>query len=169
MNDGQECLGHLRVTPFRDGSMAITAYAQLRVTAPVIGDDGSAGFNGPLDEATQRFGTSVWLHRKPNTSGVASSPPLVEAATGLALFKLDGTGDKRHVVPASGLAASAAAAVGFIGRDVLSVVTTNPILVGAHHAGPQFVKNLESSLVTRQSELPLELGGRHSGRLAGNQ
>jgi len=107
--------------------MAITAYAQLRVTAPVVGDDGSAGFNGPLDEATQRFGTSVWLHRKPNTSGVPSSPPLVEAATGLALFKLDGTGDKCHVVPASGLAASAAAAVGFIGRDVLSVVTVNPI------------------------------------------
>ena len=107
--------------------------------------------------------------RKPNTSGAPSSPPLVEAATGLALFNLDATGDKHHVVPASALAASAAAAVGFIGLDVLSVVTANPILVGAHHAGPQFVKNLESRLVTRQSELPLELGGRHSGLLAGNQ
>ena len=169
MNDGQECLGHLGVAPFRDGSMAITAYAQLRLTAPVVGDDGSAGLNGSLDEATQRFGTSVWHHRKSNTSGVPSSPPLVEAATGPALFNLDGTDDKHHVVNASTLAASAAADVGFIGFDVLSGVTANPILVGAHHAGPQFVKNLESSLVARQPELPLELDGRHAGRLAGNQ
>ena len=169
MNDGQECLGHLHVALFRDGSMAITAYAQLRVTAPVVGDDGSTGLNGSLDEATQRLGTSVWHHRKSNTSGVPACPPLVEAAPRLALFNLDGSGDKYHVVNASTLAASAAADVGFIGFDMLSGVTANPILVGAHHAGPQFVKNLEGGLISRQPELPLELDGRHAGRLAGNQ
>ena len=52
---------------------------------------------------------------------------------------------------------------------MLSWVATNPILVGTHHAGSQFVKNLESRLVTRQSKLPLELDGRHAGRLAGDQ
>jgi hypothetical protein len=87
----------------------------------------------------------------------------------LALFNLDGTGDENHVVNASALAASAAADVGFIGFDVFSGVATYSILVGPYHAGPQFVKNLESSLVAWQPELPLELDGRHAGRLAGDQ
>lgn len=55
----------------------------------------------------------------------------------------------------SALAASTATAVGFIGFDVFSGVATNPILVGTHQADPPLVKNLESSLVTWQSELPL--------------
>ena len=87
----------------------------------------------------------------------------------LALFNLDGTSDENHVVNASALAASTAADVGFIGFDVFAGVATNSILVGPHHAGPQFVKNLESSLVAWQSELPLELDGRHARRLAGDQ
>ena len=87
----------------------------------------------------------------------------------LALFNLDGTGDENHVVNAPALAASTAADVGFIGFDMFSGVAANPILVGAHHTGSQFVKNLESRLITRQSELPLELDGRHAGRLAGDQ
>lgn len=70
---------------------------------------------------------------------------------------------------ASALAASTAADVGFIGFDVFCGVATNSILVGPYHADPQFVKNLESSLVTWQSELPLELEGRHPGRLTGDQ
>ena len=70
---------------------------------------------------------------------------------------------------ASALAASTAADVGFIGLDVFCGVAANSILVGAHHAGPKFVKDLESRLVARQSELPLKLDGRHAGRLAGDQ
>ena len=77
MNDGQERLDNLHVAPFGDGGMAIAALTQLRVTASVVGDNGGAGFNGSLNEATQRFGTSVWRHREPNTSGVPPSPPLV--------------------------------------------------------------------------------------------
>lgn len=92
-----------------------------------------------------------------------------EAAAVLALFNLDGTNDENHVVNASALAASTTVDVGLIGFDMLCGVATNPILVGTHHAGPQFVKNLKSSLVTRQSELPLELDGRHARRLAGDQ
>ena len=87
----------------------------------------------------------------------------------LALFNLDGTGDENHVVNAPTLAASTAADVGFIGFDMFSGVAANPILVGPHHTGSQFVKYLESRLITRQSELPLELDGRHAGRLAGDQ
>ena len=169
MNDGQKGLGNLHVATFRNGAMKIPSLFKRRVAAPVIGNDGSARRNDALDEATQRFCTSVLNHREPNTSGVPPSPALVEAATVLALFNLDGTGDENHVVNASALATSTAADVGFIGFDVFSGVATNAVLVGTHHAGPQFVKNLESSLVTRQSELPLELDGRHAGCLAANQ
>lgn len=87
----------------------------------------------------------------------------------LALFNLDGTRDENHAVNTSALAASTAADVGFIRFDLFSWVATNPILVGPHHADPQFVKNLESRFVAWQFELPLELDGRHAGRLAGDQ
>ena len=86
-----------------------------------------------------------------------------------ALFDLDRTGDETPVVNASALAASTAADVGFIGFDVFSGVATNPILVGKDHAGPQFVKNLESSLVTWQSELPLNLDGRRDRQTFPNE
>ena len=169
MNDGQKGLGNLHVATFRNGGMKIPSIFKRRVAAPVIGNDGGVRHNDALNEATQRFGTSVWHHSEPNTPGVPSGSPLVKATTMLALFNLDRTGDENHVVNASALAASTTADVGFIGFDVFSGVAANPILVGAHHAGPQFVKNLESRLVTRQSELPLELDGRHAGRLAGDQ
>ncbi len=169
VNDGQEGLGNLHVTTFSDGGMKISSLSERRLTAPVVGD-GDAWRNDALDEATQLFGTSVWHHREPNTSGVPPSPALVEAATGLAvLFDLDRTGDENHVVNASALAASTAADVGFIGLGVFAGGATNPILVGTHHAAPQFVKNLESRLVARQSKLPLKLDGRHAGRVAGDQ
>jgi hypothetical protein len=169
VNDGQEGLGNLHVATFGNGGMKILSLFKRRVTAPVIGNDGGAWRNDALNEATQRFGASVWHHREPNTSGVPSSPALVETATVLALFDLDRTSDENHVVNASALAVSTTADVGFISFDMLSGVAANPILIGTHHADPQFVKNLESSLVTRQSELPLKLDGRHAGRLAGDQ
>ena len=159
MNDGQEGLGNLHVATFRNGGMQIPP-SNRRVAVPVIGNNGGAWRNDARDEATRRFGASVWHPREPNTSGVLSSPPLVEAATVFALFDLDRTDDENPVVNASALAANTAADVGFIGFDVFSGVAANPILVGTHHAGPQFVKDLESSLVASQSELPLTLDGR---------
>ena len=92
MNYWQEGLGNLHVTTFRDGGVNIPSLSKRRVTAPVVGDDRGTWRNDTLDEATQRFGTSVWHHRETNTSGVSSSPALVEAATVLALFNLDRTG-----------------------------------------------------------------------------
>ena len=69
MNDGQEGLGNLHVATFRNGSMKIPPLSKRRVAVPVIGNNGGAWRNDALDEATQRFGTSVWHHREPNTSG----------------------------------------------------------------------------------------------------
>ena len=49
------------------------------------------------------------------------------------------------------------------------IMTPDPVLVRANHAGPKFVENLAGGLVARQSELPLELDSRHARRLAGDQ
>lgn len=87
----------------------------------------------------------------------------------LALFNLDRAGNEHHVVNASALAASTTADVGLIGFDVLSGVASNPILVRADHASAQLVENLKGRFVARQPELPLELDGRHAGRLASDQ
>ena len=62
MNNGQESLGNLYVAMFRNGGMKIPLLFERRVAAPVIGNNGSAWHNDALDEATQRFGTSVWHH-----------------------------------------------------------------------------------------------------------
>ena len=157
MNDGQEGLDNLHVATFRNGSMKIPSPFKRRVAAPVIGDDGCAWRNDVLNEATQRLGTSVWHHREPNTPGIPTSPALVEATCVLAPLNLDRTSDENHVVCASALAASTPTDVGFVNFDVFCGVTTNPILVGTHHAGPQFVKHLEDCLVASETELLLKL------------
>ena len=70
---------------------------------------------------------------------------------------------------ATPLASRAPAHPGFVGLDVLPRFAADPILIGTHHAGPQLVENLDSSLVARPPELPLELDGRHARCLAGDQ
>ena len=87
----------------------------------------------------------------------------------LALADFDGAGHEDHVVDAAPLAACTAAHPGFIGLNDFPGLAADPVLVGANHADPEFVENLEGGLVARQSELPLELNGRHARRLAGNQ
>ena len=169
VNDGQEGFGDLRIAQLRDGGMNISAPFECRIAAPVVGNDGRAWRNGAADETAQRFGTPVWHRREPDTPGVPSSLPLVEAAAVLALPNFDRAGDDNHVVNATALATGTSANVGFIGLNVLSKLATNPILIGSHHADTQLVKNLERSLVARESELPLELNSRHAGRLAGDQ
>ena len=73
------------------------------------------------------------------------------------------------MVNTSTLSARTAAHPGFIDLDVFSGFSADTVLVGPHHADAELVKDLESGLVTRQSELPLELDGRHAGRLTGDQ
>lgn len=68
VNDRQEGLGNLPVTPLRDSGMAIAALAQLRVTAPVVGDDGGTASDGTLDESVQRLGTAIRRDGKTNAS-----------------------------------------------------------------------------------------------------
>lgn len=107
MDDGQEVLRNLHVATFHNGGMKIASLSKRRVTTPVVGDFGGTAVTMLLMKP-QRIGTSVWHHREPNTSGVGSSPPLVQAATVLALFSPDYTEDEHYAVNASTLAASTA-------------------------------------------------------------
>ena len=169
MDDGQKGFCDLHVAPLRDGGVAKAAFAQLRVTAPVVGDNGRAWRHGAFDEDAQRLGASVRHHRKPDAPGVPPGLPFVEAAGMLALTDFDGTCHDDHIVDAASFAARATAHVGFIGFDGIEGIATNPILVRTHHADTQFVKNLEGSLVARQAKLPLELNSRYTWCLAGDQ
>jgi hypothetical protein len=43
------------------------------------------------------------------------------------------------------------------------------VAVGTHHAGSQFVEDLERRLVNRKAELPLKLNRRDTGSIRGNK
>ena len=169
VNDRQEGLGNLHVAPLRDSGMAIITLAQLRVTTPVVGDDGGAGCNSTLDESAQRLGAAIRRNGKANTPCVALGSAFVTAPLLLALADFDRAGHENHAVYASPLAAGTPTDIGFVGLDVFLGLAPDPILVRAHHAGAQLVENLKGRFVARQPELPLELDGRHSGCMAGNQ
>ena len=117
----------------------------------------------------KRFGASVGPQGKSDTTGVPTAPPLVEAAAALTLANFDGASHDDHVVNAAPLAACAATHVSFIGLDDFAGLAADPVLVWTHHDSPEFVKNLEGGLITRQSELPLKLDGRLAWCLTGNQ
>ena len=169
MNDRHELFGNLRIAPFRDGYVVVAMLTEAGIAAPIIGDDPGAWRHGALDEAAERLGASVRNQGKSNTACIPPILPFVEAADPLALADFDGTSHEHHVVDAAPLAACTSAHPGFIGLDDFVGLAADPVLVGANHADPEFVENLEGGLVARQSELPLELDCRHARRLAGNQ
>ena len=90
VNDRQEGLGNLHIAPLRDGGMAIAALAQLRITAPVVGDDGGARCNGTLDESAQRLGTAIRCNGEANASCVAPGSAFVATPLLLALADFNG-------------------------------------------------------------------------------
>ena len=82
---------------------------------------------------------------------------------------LNGAGDQNLAVNAATLAACPTADPAFVYLDMLVRAATDAVLVRAHHPGAQFVENLKSCLITRNTELPFELDGRHAGGMAGDQ
>ena len=169
MNDGQGFFGDLRIAPFHDGYVVVAMFAETGIAAPIICDDPGAWYHSTLDKAAKRLGASVRNQGKSNTACIPPILPFIEAAGTFTLSDFDGTSHEHHVVDATPLAACAPAHVGFIGLNDFAGLATDPVLVGANHANPEFVENLEGGLVARQSELPLELDSRHARRLAGNQ
>ena len=159
MNDGHELFGNLRIAPFRDGHVVITVLGEPSVAAPIIGDDPDAWCHDAFHEAAECVGAPVRHHGKPDASGVAVTPSRLELGAGISLPYLDCGSHECLMVDTSTLSARTATHTGFISLDVFSGFSADTVLVGPHHADAKLVKDLESGLVARQSEWPLELDG----------
>ena len=58
---------------------------------------------------------------------------------------------------------------GFVHLNMVLGLSTDPVLVGPHHARAELVENLKGRLVARKTKVPLKLHGGHAGRLTGDQ
>ena len=82
---------------------------------------------------------------------------------------LDGTGDGNLVVNTTAFPTRSPANPGFVHLNMVLGLSTDPVLVGPHHARAELVENLKGRLVARKTKLPLKLHGGHAGRLTGDQ
>ena len=122
-----------------------------------------------LDEPTERLGATVEHDGEPNASGIASVFPVVELGARLSMTHLDGTGDGNLVVNTTAFPTRSPANPGFVHLNMVLGLSTDPVLVGPHHARAELVENLKGRLVARKTKLPLKLHGGHAGRLTGDQ
>ena len=82
---------------------------------------------------------------------------------------LDGTGDGNLVVNTTAFPTRSPTNPGFVHLNMVLGLSTDPVLVGPHHARAELVENLKGRLVARKTKLPLKLHGGHAGRLTGDQ
>jgi len=129
MDDWQILLGDLRIAALGDGEVFVAALGEPGVAAPVVGDERRARHNGTLDEAAERLRASVRHDGEPNTPGIATTLPLVELGTRLALTNLHSTDDKNLIVDATAFAARPATDPGFIDFNVLAGPAADPVLI----------------------------------------
>ena len=169
MDDGQKGFRDLHIASLCDGCVDKAVFTQLRVSAPVVSNNGCSRCHGIFDKAAQRLGASVGHNRESNTTGIPPGSALIEATVTFAQAEFDGASHKSNIMDASPFPVRAPTHIGFIGLDVLTGIAADLILVWSHHADAQLVKNLKGSLVARQTELPLKLNVRYAGRLTGEQ
>ena len=74
-----------------------------------------------------------------------------------------------HVVNTTAFPTRSPANPGFVHLNMVLGLSTDPVLVGPHHARAELVENLKGRLVARKTKLPLKLHGGHAGRLTGDQ
>ena len=117
----------------------------------------------------ERLGATVEHDGEPNASGIASVFPVVELGVRLSMTHLDGTGDGNLVVNTTAFPTRSPANPGFVHLNMVLGLSTDPVLVGPHHARAELVENLKGRLVARKTKLPLKLHGGHAGRLTGDQ
>jgi hypothetical protein len=159
MNDWHELFGNLRIATFHDGHVVIAALGEPSVAAPVISYDSGAQCHDAFNKTAKRIGAPVRHHGKSDASGVTAIPSRIGLGAWLALSNLDRSSHEGLMVDASPFSARTAAHPGFIGLDMLDWLSADPILIRAHHADTQFVKDLEGGFIARKPELPLELNG----------
>ena len=137
MNNGHELFGNLRIAPFRNGRVVIAALGERGVAAPIICDDSGARCHDVFDEATERIGTPVGHHRKPDTPGIATVPAVIERTVAFAVPYFNGSGHNSLVVHACAFPACPSAHIGFIGLDMLAGLPPDSVLIRSHHADAQ--------------------------------
>ena len=169
MNDGHKLFSNVRITPFRDAGVVVTIFGEPSVAAPFICDDSGTWCHNTFDEAAKCIGAALRHNGKPNPSGIATIAVVIEGTISFAVAYFNGSGDDRLVVHASAFTACSTAHIGFVDLDVFIWFAPDLILIRAHHANTQFVKNLIGRLVPRKPELSLKLNGRDTRRLAGDQ
>lgn len=168
MDNRQVFFGNLWVAALGDGQMLESALFEFAVAAPIIRNNRHPLIYRVFHEAAQRFCATIRHHGKPDATGVASVPALVQRRFNLPLFNLDRARNQHLVMNPAPFAACPAANPSLIRFNMLTF-NTNQILIGAHHARPQLVQYLKGRFIARQPELPLELHRRHACGLAGNQ
>ena len=169
MDDRQVLLGNLWITTLGNSEVLIAALTEASIAAPIVSNDQRSRRDGALDEPTERLGATVEHDGEPNASGIASVFPVVELGARLSMTHLDGTGDGNLVVNTKAFPTRSPANPGFVHLNMVLGLSTDPVLVGPHHARAELVENLKGRLVARKTKLPLKLHGGHAGRLTGDQ
>jgi hypothetical protein len=165
MDHGQVRFGLVRVTAERQGLMMVSHLRKVRVASPAIGAQRGTKRNVVFDKAGKRVRTAVGHNAKPQSSCIdAASVLLAIVLTRPNLYRSD---HNRLVVSAPTFASSLAADQAFVNFD--RILATDSVALGTNHAGAKLVKYLESSLITRECKLPLELNSRLAGDLRGHK
>ena len=146
-----------------DSEVLIAALTEASIAAPIVSNDQRSRRDGALDEPTERLGATVEHDGEPNASGIASVFPVVELGARLSMTHLDGTGDGNLVVNTTAFPTRSPANPGFVHLNMVLGLSTDPVLVGPHHARAELVENLKGRLVARKTKLPLKLHGGHAG------
>lgn len=135
VNQRKKVVGDLWVAAFGDRMMVIAVKPQVAVSAPIVGDDECAGFNGSFDEAAQGLGAAIADDFKADATCVAAIPSIILCCAGLAASHLNCTGNEDLVVNAAAFTAGSSTNPGFVDFDMFGRHTANSILVRSHHAG----------------------------------
>ena len=163
MDDRQVLLGNLWITTLGNSEVLIAALTEASIAAPIVSNDQRSRRDGALDEPTERLGATVEHDGEPNASGIASVFPVVELGARLSMTHLDGTGDENLVVNTTACPTRSPANPGFVHLNMVLGLSTDPVLVGPHHARAELVENLKGRLVARKTKLPLKLHGDMPG------
>ena len=149
VDDRQEFLCDLWVSPFGDRVVVEAALAKAGIAAPVVGDDQRSGSDGVLDESAERLCATVGYDGETNTSRVATVFPIVELGSRLPVTHLHGAGDEYLVMNAPAFASGPSSNPRFVHFDMLLRLAADLVALGAHHPGVELVKDAEGCFVAR--------------------
>jgi hypothetical protein len=169
VNNRQILVGDLRIAASGDSKVVVSSFGEVSVATPVISDNLCAGHNRTLNEAAKRLCATVRDNGETNTTGIPPTFAFVEFGPRFSLYDLNGSSDNDFAVNAPAFPSGLSSDITFVDFNVLACFASYAILIWTHHASAELVENLESRLVTGNTQLPLKLHGRHARGLASQQ